>query len=220
MPGRGLRLVWLTIALLLPAAGCQLVAAIGILTAPRQIQKAEYTLIGGRLAVLVEAVRPDEDSPVFRHAFQQRLDEIFRDKKEIEVELVPVAEIEYLRQRNIDFSKWSIQKVGREVDAEQVLYVRIEQLRFLETPDSPVLAPRVRLWLKLIGTYKPADAARLWPTAEEPNGRMIERERPITEYTGPTALDSEMRKLAREAAFLTAMPFYDVDREDKIPWER
>lgn len=210
---------WLAaMALLCGAVGCRLVAAIGILTAPPQIKKAEFKLAPGRLAVLLETARPSEDNPVFAQAFHDKLVEEFRQYK-IPAQVVSRDEVLRARQENADFDRWSVQKVGRWVFADQVLYVRVESLQLYEAPGSPVLAPRVQMRVKVIGVGEAADTARLWPGPDEPDGRLIERARPQKEAADTNVIDAETAKLGREAAILVVMPFRDVDLEQKPGWE-
>lgn len=198
--------------------GCKYVAAATYLFGPRQIQKAEFKLTEGRLAVLVEMAHPDEDNPVFRQALQDKLIEIFHENK-VRAQVVPEEDILRLRQQNRDFAQWSLQKVGQRVNAKQVLYVRIQRLQLHEAPDSPVLAPLVVMRLKVVDPYADADKARLWPGPSELEGREAERARPASGVADTLTLDTEAAKLGKDAAYVVAMPFYDVDLETKTPWE-
>ena len=213
------RVLWVAAPfLLLGLSGCNLVAAVGILTAPPQIKKAEYRLAPGRLAVLIETARPEEDHPVFAQAFHDRLVDEFRQHK-IRAQVVSRDEVQRARQENPDFARWSVQRVGRWLLADQVLYVRIESLQLYEAPGSPLLAPRVQMRVRVIGVNEPEETARLWPGPEEPGGRLMQRTRQPKEAIDSVLIDAEAAKLGREAAFLVAMPFRDVDLEQKPPWE-
>lgn len=199
-------------------SGCNVVSAIAYFFGPPQIQRAEFKLTSGRLAVLVEMVRPEEDNPVFVQALHDKLAEIFRDRG-IKAQLIPLEDIARLRQQSPDFGQWSLQKLGRRLNAQQVLYVRVERLQIREAPGSPVLVPVADLRLKLIDPNAPPEAARLWPGRQEHQGREVQRARPAREATDGVAIDSEAAKLGKDAAWLVAMPFYDVDLEQKTPWE-
>ncbi len=199
-------------------AGCRQVASIGILLSPRQIQKAELTLTQDRLALLVETVRATDDNPVFTNELHKKLVTIFKEKN-INDQVVPYQEMLRLRQSDPNFSKWSLQKVGRRVDARQLLYVRVETLDMHEEQGSPVLHPRVLIHTKVIDPRESRDAARLWPPSSERGGRLVQCARHQQEAADSMLLDSESAKLAREVAWLVAMPFYDVDLEEKPPIE-
>jgi hypothetical protein len=214
---RGLGCVVLLGLIALPV-GCKYVAAATYLFGPPQVQKAEFKLTDGRLVVLVEMVHPDQDNPVFRQALQDKLVEIFRDNK-VRSKIVPEEEILRLRQQNRDFSRWSLQKVGQRLDARQVLYVRVERLQLREEAGSPLLSPLVVMRLKVVDPRAQADQARLWPGKSELDGREVERARPGLEAADTVAIDAEAAKLGKDAAYIVAMPFYDVDLEKKTPWE-
>jgi len=208
----------LLVGLLVLLPGCNIVAAMAYFFGPPQVQPAEFKLTDGRLAVLVEMARPEQHNPIFRQALCDKLTEIFRDHN-IKAQLVPQEEFYRLRQQNADFGKWSVQKVGRRLDAKQVLYVRIEELQLREAPDSPVLQPGVRMRLRLVDPQAPPKSAQLWPSPQERDGREVARARQHREATDSMVIDEEAAKLGKDAAYIVAAPFYDVDLEKKTPWE-
>ncbi len=203
--------------ILLPlSGGCRQIAALGYFFSPPQVRKAEFKLVDDRVALLLDLARPEQDNAVFRQALHDKVDEILRDHN-VQTKLVPQEELFRLRQQNPDFAEWSIQKVGQRLGARQVLWVRVDQLQLREAPDSPLLAPIVRMRLKVIGTDDPG--GRLWPGADEHEGRNVERARPPKAAGERALFDEESAKLGRDAAWLVAMPFFDVDLEKKTPWE-
>ncbi|MCK4341151.1 MAG: hypothetical protein KAY37_05435, partial [Phycisphaerae bacterium] len=142
--------------------GCNIIGAIAYMTAPPQMKDAEIELTTGRLVLFIEYANSSEENPVFTRAFRERLIEIFREQ-EVNDQIVPPEEILRLRQVKADFSRWSLQKIGRELDAEQVLYVRIERLRMQASADALLLTPEVRLQMKVIAPRASPREARLWP---------------------------------------------------------
>jgi hypothetical protein len=42
--------------------------------------------------------------------------------------VVPLEEVVRLQRANADFASWSLQKIGRSLDADQVLNIRIQEL--------------------------------------------------------------------------------------------
>ncbi len=206
-------------AALLPAvAGCNIVSAIGYFFGPRQIQKAEFKLTDGRLALFVDWTHPEQDNPVFTQALHEKLTEIFRDHN-VRTQLIPPEEIYRLRQQDRDFGTWPIAKVGQRVNAKQVLYVRVDELQLREAPDSPVMLPAARLRMRVVDPQAPKDKAVLWPSAQERDGREARRARQHREFTDPVAVDAEAAKLGKDVAYVVAAPFYDVDLEQRTPWE-
>jgi hypothetical protein len=199
------------------SAGCNIVGSIVLLTHPPRMQDAEVEFAeDARLAVLVDYARPADESPVFTHAFVDRFTEILRNE-EITNEFVPHQRVLALRQSTPGFRKWSVQRIGREIEADEVVYVQVERLQLQERGESPLLMPSVTLRLKLIDTDDMAAMARRWPAEKE--GRALKRERPPREARDQMLLDAETRKLARECAWLAAKFFYKYDLEAKDPWE-
>lgn len=209
---------FLLVFLIAGNTGCNIVGAIAVMTAPPQMQDAEVEIAQGRLGIFIEYARPSEENPVFTRAFRERLVEVFREQ-EVNTRIVPEREILELRQKNADFRRWSLPKVGRELNVEQLLYIRIERLNLHTSPANPLLEPVVEMRMKLIDPHVPGRGARLWPPAEEREGRLIRRARQIREASDPLVLDAEASKLGRDAAWLAAKPFYRYDLEEKDDWE-
>jgi hypothetical protein len=212
----GWKLAAAGLLVLCTSTGCNILGPAAYYLGPRRIQKAEFKLTEGRLAVVIEAVQPEQDSPVFNQALFDKLAEIFH-KQKIKSELVPQGEVLALRRAHADFAKWSLQRIGRELRAEQVLYLRIENLQLRETPEHPLVTPEISLRSKVVGVHAPAPHARLWP--EEAEGRAIACKRPSKEATDTELIDSEAWKLAHDTAHLVSYPFFDVDLEERTPRE-
>ena len=127
--------------------------------------------------------RANHANPVFETTFHKRVVELLRENK-VKAEILAYDEIDRLRQSHSDFASWSVQKIGRELNADQVLYVRIEELR-LAQKNNPLLIPSVALRLKLIAPRAPAANARLWPDADrERDGREVTCKRQPGENEG------------------------------------
>ncbi len=209
-------LVAMVISLGLCSIGCNWIKGLGVLFAPRQIQKAEFQLTHQRLAILIEAARPGQSNPVFAEALHAELARMFADNG-ISTNVVPLRELLAVRRDNPDYSRWSLQKIGRAVNADQVLYVRLENLRIRLTSEHPLVEPAVALRMKVIGTSEAAETARLWPGREERRGREISHARAARMANNREGIDAEAVALAKEVAYYVAMPFYDVDLEENPP---
>jgi hypothetical protein len=213
-------LAWLGLVAcaLLFGSGCGSLRGIAYLAAPPQIQKAEFTLSSGSVAVLIDYARPGQVNPVFDVGLHERIVEAFRDNK-VSAQIVPHERVTRLRQSNQDFESWSLQRIGRELGAEQVLHIRIERLLLAE-PDDPVVSPSVELHFKVIAVAAPAVHARLWPPADaEPDGRTVTHNRHPVETGAPDVIDGEARKLARETGVYVARHFHKYDLEGSLPRE-
>lgn len=213
----------LTLALLVTLfaasiTGCaNVLGAFAYFLSPPHIEKAEFRPGKGKFAILIEDIRPTDDHPVFRVEFFDKLVELFRERK-VSTNVIPLDELTELRKSNPEYDSWSVQKIGRELKAEQVLYVRVERFDVRETPDHPLLKPAVKLKLKVIDTAAPPEHARLWPKDVE--WRELECTRQSEEATTGEQADTVSAKLARDTAQLAVRFFYDVDLEERVHKER
>jgi len=200
-------------------AGCNIMAPLAYYLRPSQIQKAEFKFPAGtRVAVLFDATQPAYEAPVFNQALFDKLRGYFAKYKS-QADLIPLSEVHGLKRRNADdFATWSIQRIGRELDADFVLYLKIQTLVLRETLNHPVVSPRVSIRAKVIATAHPASDARVWPEADE--GRAIDCTRQPSEYSGTDKADLELAKLGRDTAYFAMMPFFNVDLEEPTPVER
>jgi predicted small lipoprotein YifL len=213
-----IRAALLLTALLAPLSGCGLKAAAYFLSPP-QVKEAEFEFPErAQVALVLDPARPQFEHPVFERALYDRLVEIFREKKST-AELIAPREAMSLKRQHADFGSWSVQKIGRELGATHVLYVRVAELQSRESSAHPVLNPRAELRVKVISVERPPESARVWPI-EEKDGRTFSSSRQIEESADSTAEDSAMTKLARDIGWLVASPFFKLDLEEKPPQER
>jgi hypothetical protein len=210
-------LLFLGVLILGSQMGCTELRALAYLTAPRQVQKPEFPLCG-RVAVVVDYAHAGQANPVFESTLYKRIVELLRENK-VDATITPYEQMANFRQSQADFASWSVQKIGRELDADQVLYIRIEELRLGQKGD-PMMTPSVVLRIKLIAPRAPAANARLWPDADkERDGREVTCKRPPVENEGVERVDSEASKLARETAYYVARNFHEYDLEVMPPHE-
>jgi hypothetical protein len=204
-------------ALPLGLCGCNMFKALVYYLSPPQTKDAEFTFPKDAvIALMIDPARAEMESPVFNRALHERLVEIFREKKS-DAQLIAPRDVLALRRKNPEFEHWSVRRIGQELEATHVLYARLDQLSVREPRDSPVLEPRVALRLKVIGVSLPDNDARVWPTEKE--GRLITASRQASEAVDPGRDDAELVRLGREAAYLVAQPFFEVNLEEKTPRE-
>lgn len=206
---------WLTLAALL--SGCASFGSILYFIAPRQWVEPEYEFTGGKLLVLVENAQPNTENPVFTRGlisgFSKSLDE-----NDVEITVMPFEKIQALRQRHRDFGTWSLQRVGRETNANYVLYVKVNQIVMLPTPDAPLVTPGVQLTSRLINVDVPDEDAVAWPTgSRERDGRELEYTRQPREVINNGTLDREARNLGLDVGYQIAQYFYKYDAEEPPP---
>lgn len=211
-PSRFLRAQLAALApLLLSVGGCNILGPLAYYTSPQQIAKAEYKFKeGDRIAIVVDPAQDSESNPVFEQALTERVAETFRERRGLAT-IVPMRDVVALR-RKMEYRTWSVQRIGRELGATHVLYLKQERLALRESPDHPILHPHVVLRAKLIAVNEPSEKARLWPAEVE--GREIRCQRPMQEYTSPQDADTAVRKLGYDTAYYVAYPFFDMDLEE------
>ncbi len=197
--------------------GCQQMGAIAYYLGPERKQKAEYTFPKEAVvAVVFDPARPEYDIPVFQRALQSRLEEEFRSKKST-VTFVPIEDWFSLRRDNKDYSTWSVRRIGQELKAEYVLYLRLDECRTRITRDVPVVEPYVALRAKVILTRDSSEKPRVWP--EEDRGRELKVSRPAEDAGDANVMDSAATKLGIDTAVLLARFFFEYSLEDKAPVE-
>ena len=206
---------------LAPCVGCNIMGPLLYLAAPPQTKPTEHKLPErGEVGLFIEFARPEQENTVFVAEFERRLGEILRERKAFKRDLISMREVYRLRREHADFKEWGLQRVARELEADELIYVRINDLKLRTQKAVQIMEPSVEVYLRVISTSEPSSAARVWPGRDESEGRKIARARPPREATTPMSFDDEAGKLARELAILCAMPFYEVDAEEKIPWEK
>lgn len=200
--------------------GCNILAPIAYYLRPPQIQKPQYEFPAGtRVALVIEARDSRHEDPVFSEALHERVVSMLREGKSAAT-ILPRREVVELRQSNDDFAQWSLQKIGRALGANQVLYVKIDRLVIRPSPEHPILTPEVDLRMKLIDVQASAADARIWPEAREGHPVVCRRQVADAADTNPEAADTEARKLGYDTAYFVTMPFIKVDLEENPPVER
>lgn len=197
--------------------GCNILRPLAYYLRPPQIQKPEYEFpADSRVAIMIEAARRRHENPVFNRALYERLVELLRAGKP-QPTFLPLRAISDLRRAHADFDRWSLQRIGRALHADQLLYIKLDRLIIRQSPDYPLLTPTVELHTKLIGVNQPAAHGRLWP--EQKEGRAVSCSRQPSEAGGADAADHAARKLGYDTAYYVAMPFIEVNLEEKPPVE-
>jgi hypothetical protein len=199
--------------------GCNIFGPLLFFLAPPQIRAAEYKLPDqSRLAVFIEFASAGEENPVFRRALHEKLADVLEQRK-VKVEVAPLEDVLRLRQRHADFASWGLQRICRELRADRLLYLQVEKLNLRSTPEYPIIEPAASIRMRVISADEPSNTARVWPGNDEREGRLVQRARGMREASSPVTVDEEARKLGVDLAYLCAMPFYDVDVEEPVPWE-
>ena len=207
----------LLITLACGLTGCHIITGLTYFFGPARIQKAEFLFGEGPVAIFIESASAEGGNPIYERELHLKLRDLFRAKK-ISTNVVPYDRAMSLPRRHPDFRTWNLQKIGRGLGADELLYVRIMELRVRESRGVALLNPMVRLEIKVIDVNAPPSQPRAWPSTA--GGRELT---PITRQTQEISsrerTDRVTVKLARDAAYRVAEPFYDVDLESPRPRE-
>lgn len=202
--------------------GCVAFRFIAYMFSPRQVQKAEFTFpTDSRVLLMLESERPEEENPVFNRAMFDKLVELFREKKST-AHLVSPLEVLTLRRNNEDFASWTIQRVGRELKCDYVIYLKVQKLQVQTTPDVQVLEPRFDAKMKVICVDHPATEARVFPPSQsdDKEGRDIHVTRQADVTSDNRGIDSAVIKLGKDCAHYVIAPFFELDQEESTPQEQ
>lgn len=200
----------------LACTGCNVFGPIAYMLGPRRIQKAEFTFASGPAGIFIEFARAGDEMPNFERELHDKLVEVFAERK-ISANVVPYRDMIRLARDHRDFATWNQQQIARAAGADQLLYVRIMELRVRQSPDHPLLEPMCRVQWKVIDANTPAQP-RLWPI--EDSSREVTVTRQVEEATTRERADIALSKLAFDTAQMMALPFYDVDLEERTPTAR
>ena len=204
----------LLVLLLGGTSGCQLFATLAYLMGPTRYQEPLYEFQAERVAIFIDGIPGRPDHPEFRRQLHAELEEVLIEN-EAARSVVPYEENLGVRSTNPDFYRWSIQRVGRELGAGEVIYIRIESFQLREAPGHPVLAPEVEARVKVIATDARPNQARVWP--DERIGFLVKCNRQVKEARNMQVLDAEARKLGIDLARRIGRLFYKYDVEEKLP---
>ncbi len=204
------------IAIAFSTVGCNVFGPIAYMLGPRRIEKAEFTFATGPLGIFIEFARAGDEMPNFERELHDKLIEVFAERK-ISTNVVPYRDMIRLARDHRDFASWNQQQIARAVGADQLLYVRIMELRVRQSPDHPLLEPMCRVQWKVIDANTPA-RPRIWPV--EDSSREVVVTRQVEEATTRERADIALAKLAFDTAQMMALPFYDVDLEERTPTAR
>jgi len=152
-------------AVLLSAAmllgGCQTIALVVQWFVP-YVVSAEYEPADQATVIFVDDPKRLLPSEQFAIGIAEQIgNHLVRESVVSEPHLLNPAEVFALRAKHADFGRWSIGRIGRAVEAKQVLYVLIENFHLGEGNNT--FKPAASVQIKL---YNAEDSKRLYPAGE------------------------------------------------------
>ena len=150
----------LLLCLLITRAGCQY--GMILMTNPRQMVEAKYKLEKGKkIAILVDDYMSPIDSPGMKAELARKIGAGLVEAGAIRpADLVSTQAIEQTPKDTSDNKKLSIQHIGKELQADYVLYVNITDFKLQAEADNPLIQPRATANVKVIEVQT---GERLWP---------------------------------------------------------
>ena len=180
---------------------------------PRPKVEAQFTLTKGPLLILVEDDYNVSDSQKVRDAIAVAVgNELYEHK--VNRRVIPLDNLKQLRQKAPDFAKIPTDRLGRMLEAEQVLWIKIvEYSTGDETADNPNQAAQIIATVRLIATHaEHRDEVRLWPTGREPYRVDVAEALSMLQRTGREGMEL---LLVVELADQIGKLFYDYKIERK-----
>ena len=198
-------------------AGCQTAAVAISAVQGGPTNAAAYALPEARTAILVDDPQQLlEDPSIARQIGTTAMFYLEENKALKEEHVVPPRAV--VRLQNMAGRAWSrmpIDEIGRRLEAQQMIYVKVVQIRF--RTDEQLYRPEIALEIKVIDA---TTGERLWPEApplleagNAPPGQRVAVQLDYETRAGRFADDATpgdlARRLADEAGLAVARLFYD-----------
>ncbi len=134
--------------------------------------EAKYQLSEGPIMILVDDTDGIVDWPVALRLLQDDVAQALL-QTESTTKVVPVQTVQTLRQTTPDFDKRGIREVGRMANADQVLWLGVDEFFVTEDPHEVHDAAYFVVSVKVINAREEEDRlrVRLWP--DEPEGYRV-----------------------------------------------
>lgn len=136
---------------------------------PHQKVAPEYRLTPGRLAVLIDDDADQVTSPDVYNRFTEKFAEELLDN-EVVTKVIPYAQLKELQQREPSFDQIAADRVGKLLEADQVLWIKVDRfdtgnIGASDVSETAVFSVNLRL---LTTRAKSHDEVQLWPETREP----------------------------------------------------
>jgi hypothetical protein len=142
-------------------SGCR---EISTLLAPdaRAMVDAKYKFTKGmKIAVLIDDYLAPVNNPGTKSALTKKIGDGLVEAGALRPgDLVSTDAVAQLPKDTLQGKKLSIQNIGKQVNADQVLYINIVEFNLQSDPENPLIQPKARAFVKVINV---SDGDRLWP---------------------------------------------------------
>ena len=147
-------------ASLLATAGCAQMAILFMVDTEPKVP-AEFKLPKGKTALLIDDYMVDLDGENIKEQMAAKMAELLQTNRAVEkAALIPYETVKTLKTEAPDGRRYSIQRLGKELGAENIIYINISQFELQSDPDSPLIRPAGAARVKVIAV---GTGERLWP---------------------------------------------------------
>ncbi len=153
-----------SLLILLTLAGLTGCRAISTILAPdlRPLIEAKYKFAKGKkIAVLIDDYLAPLNNPGMKTDLAKKIGDGLIEAGAIRAgDLVSTETIVQIPKDTPQGKKLSIQNIGKQVQADQVLYINIVEFNLQSDPENPLIQPKARAYVKVVNV---GDGDRLWP---------------------------------------------------------
>jgi hypothetical protein len=141
--------------------GCRTVSAL-LAPDPRPFVEAKYKFAKGKkVAVLIDDYLAPVNSPGMKRELAQKIGDGLIEAGAVRAgDLVSTESVAQLPKEAAQGKKLSIQNIGKQVQADEVLYINIVEFNLQADPENPLIHPKARAYVKVVNVE---DGDRLWP---------------------------------------------------------
>jgi hypothetical protein len=180
---------------------------------PKQKIPAEFTLTKGRLAVLIDDDADLISQPDVKKKLTDDIAKHFREN-DVVTTVIPFEQVKALQQHDRDFDTMAADRVGKVLDADQVLWIKVGQFdtgstQAADTNKAAAFAVALRV-LTTKATNR--DEVQLWPEMREPRNVTVNLPLSVVQRKNDPRVIAEM--LAEELAKDIAELFYQHPMEE------
>lgn len=129
---------------------------------PPPTVEAEHTMNDARVLIWVDDAYLEHSNPFLRRTATQALASDLLEHNAVG-EIVEYARIAQFRQQHPDLSPYTIQQIGQELDADQVLYLLLERFQLQHDAGPGYYRPELTGYAKVLDV---ATGKRLWPVEQ------------------------------------------------------
>jgi len=133
-----------------------------LVTDPRQMIEAKYKMAKGKkIAVLVDDYLSPINNPDMKKDLAMLISDGLIQAQAVRAgDMISTDKVYETPKESPDGKKLSIQRIGKDVGADYVIYVNIIDFNLQSDPENPLIKPKAKAFVKLVEV---STGERLWP---------------------------------------------------------